>query len=165
MPRFQSSLVDSQCPSRLHKAHTPHHTTPHILTHSVLLSDPLNDRSKDCAPRGTLNGSWGSWMPHSRTLSALGANWLWCRVSSMCFLVAIVRIGSVALSGCCAPMLPLRGCRVSMRALGCRWEGETKTKPEVSHKCAQVTHQFYRRRAQPAQGGVVFSSWSFGCCC
>ena len=89
MPRFQSSLVDSQCPSRLHKAHTPHHTTPHILTHSVLLSDPLNDRSKDGAPRGTLNGSWGSWLSScgllSRTLSALGTNWLWYRVSSMCW--------------------------------------------------------------------------------
>ena len=51
MPRFQSSLVDSQRPF------SPAHGS---LTH-LLLSDPMNDRSKDCAPRGTLRGSWGSW--------------------------------------------------------------------------------------------------------
>ena len=36
---------------------------PLACTHthtSSLLSDPMNDRSKDCAPRGTLHGSCGS---------------------------------------------------------------------------------------------------------
>jgi hypothetical protein len=79
----------------------------------------------------------------------------------MCFIVAIMRIASVALSGCCAPMLPLRGCRVSMRALGCRWRGER----EASHKfhtCIHTALHISSTRAtlSPHGGGVVFSSWS-----
>jgi len=47
----------------------------------------MNDRSKDYAPRGTQRGSCGSVgrRTHSRTLSALGTNWLWRRASSMCW--------------------------------------------------------------------------------
>ena len=89
MPRFQSSLVDSQRATPVHINTHTHKHLPDAHTRTLVLSDPLNDRSKDCAPRGTLNGSWGSWLSScgllSRTLSALGTNWLWYRVSSMCW--------------------------------------------------------------------------------
>ena len=52
-----------------------------------------------------------------------------------------------ALSGYCAPMLPLRGCRVSMLALGRHF-------PPPPHSSRPSRH------AQPAQGGVVVSSCS-----
>ena len=70
MPRFLSSLVDSQCHTfaQKHPTHSLTHSHSHshtgisqTHTRSLLLSDPMNDRSKDCAPRGTLRGSWGSW--------------------------------------------------------------------------------------------------------
>ena len=107
-----SSLISDKCLGFSHhwsiRSATPlHKSTPltHSLTHShtgisqthtrsLLLSDPMNDRSKDCAPRGTLRGSCGSFVPSlshtlSRTLSALGTNWLWYWATSMC-LAAVV---------------------------------------------------------------------------
>ena len=68
----------------------------------------------------------------------------------------------VALSGCCAPMLPLRGCRVSMRALGCRWEGETGSAghKSITWNAHISTSSSTCATLSPHGGGVVFSSWS-----
>jgi hypothetical protein len=158
----------------------------------------MNDRSKDCAPRGTLRGSWGSFPPpllssdlgslshtvgtrhqlvvvqgffyvlgfgwwhadpdglggkgksagsqarrqwkqstliHVSTIRTVSHSSMVCSHciaqtyacllrSSFSGCVALPSFSAVALSGCCAPMLPLRGCRVSMRALAVYGGGE-----------------------------------------
>ena len=61
--------------------------------------------------------------------------------------VCLVVVCVCALSGYCAPMLPLRGCRVSMLALERHF-------PPPPHSSRPSRH------AQPAQGGVVVSSCS-----
>jgi len=47
-----------------------------------------------------------------------------------------------ALSGCCAPMLPLRGCRVSMRALVLGGEGGENSRRGGSHTNAAHSQAF-----------------------
>lgn len=65
----------------------------------------------------------------------------------VCVSCSCVCVCVCALSGYCAPMLPLRGCRVSMLALERRF-------PPPPHSSRPSRH------AQPAQGGVVVSSCS-----
>ena len=84
-----------------------------------------------------------------------------------CLLLVIIQWAchSAALSGCCAPMLPLRGCRVSMRALGCRWTWRLSA-PGVGGG-RSITHspqqghrdiQYYTRSAQPTRRRESFFS-------
>ena len=82
MPRFRSSLVDSQCPFAP-SPHTHTHTHTPALSHSRTLG-PDERPEQRLRPGGHSARQLGVRRCLSRTLSALGTNWLWYRVSSMC---------------------------------------------------------------------------------
>jgi len=175
MPRFQSSLVDSQCHTFAQKH--PTHSLTHSLTHShtgisqthtrsLLLSDPMNDRSKDCAPRGTLRGSWGSW---TATLShTVGTRHQLVVVQG--FFYVLHRRYHADLFRCALGLLCSHAPTKRVPGLNaCPWlpvEGGTGSKSQVSHVDAHSsTQQFYTRRAQPARRRSRLLFMEFGCCC
>ena len=98
--------------------------------------------------------------------------------SDICLFVEViiqwVVFRCAALSGCCAPMLPLRGCRVSMRALGCRWRrrrgGNGGNSQAVDHIGAVLhggihityTHTFFRARHDSVWCMSVSIMWGSG---
>ena len=171
MPRFQSSLVDSQCHTfaQKHPTHSLTHSHTGISqthTRSLLLSDPMNDRSKDCAPRGTLRGSWGSW---TATLShTVGTRHQLVVVQG--FFYVLHRRYHADLFRCALGLLCSHAPTKRVPGLNaCPWlpvEGGTGSKSQVSHVDAHSsTQQFYTRRAQPARRRSRLLFMEFRCCC